>query len=91
MILEPHPVLPTLAAFIDGREIERAKAYGRAAKSIVTRREPIKSPKKASSVNEMAEIHNSIVPICAKPGAQMSSPAANTSECPFIEPGRDVI
>jgi len=39
MILEPQPVLPTLAALIDEREVERAKAYGRAAKSIGTRRE----------------------------------------------------
>lgn len=38
-ILEPQPVLPSLAALIEAAETERAKAYGRAAKSFSTRRE----------------------------------------------------
>ncbi len=38
-ILESQPVLPALAALIDEAEIERAKSYGRAAKSTSTRRE----------------------------------------------------
>jgi len=38
-ILEAQPVLPPLAALIEEAEIERAKAYGRAAKSTRTRRE----------------------------------------------------
>jgi integrase len=38
-ILEPQPVFPPLAALIEEVEIQRAKAYGRAAKSVSTRRE----------------------------------------------------
>ncbi len=38
-ILEPQPVLPPFAALIEDAEIERAKTYGRAAKSSSTRRE----------------------------------------------------
>ncbi len=38
-ILEPQPVLPPFAALIEDAEIERAKIYGRAAKSSSTRRE----------------------------------------------------
>jgi integrase len=38
-ILKPQPVFPPLAALIEEAEVQRAKAYGRAAKSASTRRE----------------------------------------------------